>query len=178
MAPKLMKSGKPAANVLPQKRLSSKQAGVEETAAKERKRKEEEEAKTRETETKAKEKKLSQEAEEKAKAALALIPVAVQMSTVSPKKEPKKGVKEEPRDEDEPNATKEEKGGDGEASLDAGTLKRMMGIINYTLSGRYTATDGKKKEAQELRDVWDNMATRSEKKKRCLRSSLGWQPTE
>ena len=48
MAPKLMKSGKPAANVLPQKRLSSKQAGVEETAAKERKRIEEEEAKTKE----------------------------------------------------------------------------------------------------------------------------------
>ena len=166
MAPKKVTSGKPAAKVVPKKRLSSKQTGDDQTAAKERKlnAEAEAEAKAKEAEAKAKGKKLSQEADEKAKAALALIPVAIQTSTVSPKKEPKKGVKEEPRDEDEPNATKEENGEDGEAPLDAGTLKRMMGIINYTLSGRSTATDGKKKEAQELRDVWDNMATRSEKR--------------
>ena len=39
----------------------------------------------------------------------------------------------------------------------------MMGMINYTLASA-TCHNQKKKEAQELKDVWDNFATKSEKK--------------
>ena len=104
MAPKKVTSGKPAAKVVPKKRLSSKQTGDDQTAAKERKlnAEAEAEAKAKEAEAKAKGKKLSQEAEEKAKAALALVPVAVQTGTVTTKAaQPDKGVKEEPTEDDE-----------------------------------------------------------------------------
>ena len=42
-------------------------------------------------------------------------------------------------------------------------LKRMMGIITYAVGDQSKVHDSKKKEAQELKDVWDSMATKKEK---------------
>ena len=108
MAPKKVATGKPAANVVPMKRVPSKQAQDDE--AKRRKLSQEADKRAQAEEAKqvakmtAKEKKLNAEVNKKAKAALALVPVAVQTSTVVAKAgEPCKKVKAELTEDDEEN---------------------------------------------------------------------------
>ena len=87
--PKKVATGKPAANVVPMKRVPSKQAPDDE--AKRRKLSQEADKKAQAEEAKqvakmtAEEKKLNAEVNKKAEAALALVPVAAQTSKVVPK---------------------------------------------------------------------------------------------